>query len=1030
MSASSRWGHEYPRQLALAPNAQTDSVAFPRNWRLRPHARKSSPIRDRACRLIRIVCLALTISETAGADVSERLEEVTTARPFLRWTRPAYHNYAHQNVTNSPGHMFPYVDTPKSRHDFMGNYLMTGYDLYRWEETRILGQEYGSAIFKEFGLDEAGGTWPNAFDYVVAGSDGYRRWGYNMIVGDALIARFTPLTLSKVNYNGARLDVSTPYLKLTGLASRQERPKDRTRLTDGSFQAKTHFADDSNLLLGSRAQVDLGRLQIGLNWVNQHVYQSTQPGNSLKGRLKPDQPMTEYLLVRFTDDSPDDDTGGAVVRDVHLLIDGEVRRDLTPRVIGHTADPPVQVGFVSVVTGKFSPLPYNRLTASTGGTGFFNETFYRERDLPLYADYLTRIDHADGVDVSKVANAAGLETTYELHAPERELRADGKNQLVFVFDLSAEPSVKSVEVDALLGNDYHVDVAMLYAVNQIATAHADRFNATYYHVVLRAEGNVRDLSNLRRVRFSVGENTGQFVYGADVQLVLSSLEIHGEYARSSLYSRYPARVGGQPAFDDAPRFNHRGAAYFLNAVHRFQRGLVGGELFSIDPGFQTEMRSYLHNENPLWLGMFSAVINSSMYWQLVEDNDDGDRDPDRQFGNPVAVSPDQVGTDLDGVWLNQDEDNDGAPDINRNLNRVPDYDEPFLMFDVEPNSYVYGLDCNNNNEPDPREDDGDVDYPYDYDQRGWHLFGQWQLTPRWSAGVGRYEVAEIAGGGRNRSTYGLLSYRREQRGRLQRLSFESGIRRVQDDIPDEIMTFDPDIGTRQGAYRQRGIFNAPATDSGFGLPVFTFVDFIPDLLFYRDSFVSDTYLEGRLRPWSKLEVVQKLRLRLNWQQGGRLYNGNFQRDRRLDFWTWVSRVQYPVYWGSLGLTPQYKFMILRSVDRERDVRLQSEYRSVPILRLEYPLLRRTSLAAGIQGLGPVPYRRKNHTDRRLSFEQRTFFGSLRNRSNYFGYELVTIVGFNKDRVSFDQISLKDRNVDLWSFYVRTVVGFTEFGRPL
>ena len=982
-------------------------------------------------KLTRVV-LALAIAEAAGTaeEPAALLEGVTTSRPFLRWDRPEYRNYAYQNLTNYAGHTYPFVDTPKDHYDSQGHYLMTGYDLYRWEETRVPEQEYGSAIFKDFGLDEAGGTWPNAFDYMVAGRDGYGRWGYNVIVGDALIARFTPLTLSKVNYNGLRFDISTPYLKLTGLASRQERPKDRARLADAAFRPKSHFADDSSMLLGSRAQVDLGRLHLGLNWVNQHVYQSTRTGNSLKGRLKPDQPMVDYLLVRFTDDSPGDGRGGALVRDVQLVINGEVRPDLAPRIVSHRADPPVQVGFSSAVTGKFTPLPYNQFTASSGGTGFFNETFYRERDYPLFADYLTRFDHAAGVDVSKVANIAGLEANYQVHAPGGELRADGETRLIFVYDLSAEPAVLAVEVEALLGNDYHVDVAMLHTTNTTTATYADRLSATYYQIVARAEGNVWDLSNLRRVRFSVGENTGQFVYSADVQLLLPSLEIHGEYAHSSVYSRYPARVDGRPAFDDARRFSNRGAAYFLNAVHRFGRGLVGGELFSIEPGFQTEMRSYLHYENPLWLGMFSAVINNTMYWQLVEDNDDGDRDPDRQFGNPVAISPDQVGTDLDGVWLNQDEDNDGAPDINRNLNRVPDFDEPFLMFDVEPNGYVYGLDSNNNNEPDPREDDGEVDYPYDYDQRGWHMFGQWDLTPRWSVSLGRYEVAAIAGGGRNRSTYGLLRHRRDQPGWLRRFLFESGLRQVQDDIPDEIVTFDPDVGRRQGAYRQRGIFYADGADEGTGLPVFAFVDFVPDLLFYRDSFVSDTYLEGNLTPWTGVQVVQKVRLRLNWQQGGQLYNGAFQRDRRLDFWTWVSRAQYRMHWGKLSVTPQYKFMILRSVDRERDVRLQSEYRSIPILRLEYPLLRRTSLATGIQGMGPLPYRRENHADRRLSFEQRTFFASVSNRSKYFGYELVTTVGFNTNKVSFENISQRNRDSDLRSFFVRTVVGFTEFGRPL
>ena len=101
-----------------------------------------------------------------------------------------------------------------------------------------------------------------------------------------------------------------------------------------------------------------------------------------------------------------------------------------------------------------------------------------------------------------------------------------------------------------------------------------------------------------------------------------------------------------------------------------------------------------------------------------------------------------------------------------------------------------------------------------------------------------------------------------------------------------------------------------------------------------------------------------------------------------------------------------------------------------VRRRAAPSAGRTASAAGTQGLGPVPYRRKNHADRRHSFEQHTAFVSIRNNSKYFGYELVTIVGFNRDKVRFDQISQKDRNVDLWSFFVRTVVGFTEFGRPL
>ena len=171
-------------------------------------------------------------------------------------------------------------------------------------------------------------------------------------------------------------------------------------------------------------------------------------------------------------------------------------------------------------------------------------------------------------------------------------------------------------------------------------------------------------------------------------------------------------------------------------------------------------------------------------------------------------------------------------------------------------------------------------------------------------------------------------------------------------------------------------------------------------------------------------------MRYNWLQGGQLNQGFFQSARRQDFWTWVGRVQYSWRWRKVQLTWQYKLMALRLVDRGRDVRLQSEYRSIPIMRLEYPLSARTSLRAGVQGIGSLPYRRKDHVSSQRSFEQRTVFMTLINRSRYFGYDLVTIAGFSKDAMKFDLEAYKFAEFDTLSFFVRTLVGFTEFGRPI
>jgi hypothetical protein len=78
----------------------------------------------------------------------------------------------------------------------------------------------------------------------------------------------------------------------------------------------------------------------------------------------------------------------------------------------------------------------------------------------------------------------------------------------------------------------------------------------------------------------------------------------------------------------------------------------------------------------------------------------------------------------------------------------------------------------------------------------------------------------------------------------------------------------------------------------------------------------------------------------------------------------------------------------------------------------------------------MPYRRRDDTSKRNSFEQRTAFASLTNSSRYFGYDLITIVGFNAEKIEYDSPFLDNRDVYTRTFFVRMLVGFTEFGRPI
>ena len=169
----------------------------------------------RICWKLVWLSLALGFIAEGREDTPELgLPEALAGRPFLHREQPGYTNYAIQPYTNSPNHAFPYSDTPRAYYSPLGDYLITGYELYDWTERRRPGLEYGSSILKDLSVFQP------LFGHVVVARDSYSSWGYSAIVGDGLIARFTPLTLSKVDFNGVRLDVATPYVKFTALGSR------------------------------------------------------------------------------------------------------------------------------------------------------------------------------------------------------------------------------------------------------------------------------------------------------------------------------------------------------------------------------------------------------------------------------------------------------------------------------------------------------------------------------------------------------------------------------------------------------------------------------------------------------------------------------------------------------------------------------------------------------------------------------------------------------------------------------------------
>ena len=95
-----------------------------------------------------------------------------------------------------------------------------------------------------------------------------------------------------------------------------------------------------------------------------------------------------------------------------------------------------------------------------------------------------------------------------------------------------------------------------------------------------------------------------------------------------------------------------------------------------------------------------------------------DQYPDKMNYNKAMGANAYQRDDPDGVFPGNDLDSDGLPDNDKDYNFIPDYNEPFLMFDVDPDEFVFGDDFNNNNMPDFRENDMKYDTPYDLERKG------------------------------------------------------------------------------------------------------------------------------------------------------------------------------------------------------------------------------------------------------------------------------------------------------------------------
>ncbi len=856
------------------------------------------------------------------------------AQMLSRDDYPLWEKEDYENIGRFGYRDFDERDVERRVYDPFGVYLIDGVPVFALEETRTQGPERGSGIFKS-------PLYPSIFRNLMIGMDSYRGWAASIMVGDAVPTRFSSLTLNLSRLNGIRFDASSRKSSFSLVGSRISDP---VLLATGLSQSGVQVNPEGvfgrptfgSYLVGGHWETTLGNvLTLGSTYVNVHNFDSVAGRNegSLKG-VVPFSGLEEAksVFVIVSDDSHWDGNGPKVFR-IEMYVDGELRTDIEP-MVRLLPSVPALVGAANREIGL--------------GTSEIN---LQRADRPSWLiqsyqmEEIVREGYARSGALSPFTSG-GLFFNEGLpvgHEGVPFLQAGGTDVLVYRFEVP--PGTREVRFRALAAGDYVIDVAS--GLGWIGTDVQWRD----WHTVKRAPNNVRDDGNMGWVTFRYGFPTGMILFGVDFEANLLGIQAWGEFARNRSYFKFPSGEGERLATTED--------AWFINLFRDMGAWDLGFEYMNMPSAFGTSFPALMQNPRQNVIAPF----------ELVDDNDDRDEWPDRweqerDFAS-LNLTP-APGSGLGfGVFPGLDVDNDGQRDNvwYRGGDRVLTYyDQPF----------VFGDDFNNNGLVDGWENDNRPDYPYDQDRRGGHGFLTWRpFSDRKSTWVrlGRYDVRQPDGGGRDRATYLKANYLRRWEG-LGRVQLSYYGKRVRDDVPDDLYQLST-------SYR-----------------------ILPDRLLLRNSLVNTVLAGAHLNTSAlpNLNVYNDIRLSFNDQR--ELMEENFQQpEARVTTVGYVARADYSWHLGpNLSFGPMFKATVNRTLARLPSLRSHT-YTLTPLFRGDYRLAPSTVLRGGLLGL-PFRAQYRNLLWPFLDNDSWYYILILENLANYRGIDVSTSIGFQKNFVRY------------------------------
>jgi len=772
-------------------------------------------------------------------------------------------------------------------------------------------QTGGSDLFKT-------NIYQNWFNSLIVASDAKGQYAYTLTIGDRIRTTLTPMTFSKPTFTGIQLDLATDKYEATFLASRPSAPGAVGDVETGFVSAARERSNDTNLL-GWRGTVQVGDLiKLGATYVNAFNAQTKGQAfqaNPFKGTLTEGQNNADVtrIEIRLSDDSPEDGIAGTAFFKEEMII-------------------------TTVDKGRFSN------QRALDGNNILNyhpsiQGGFRQRG------YLS----ADGSEI--------ITLIYDLEG----------SQYKAAFG-PATSRIESIDFLLLLANDYRIDVTSNRQIN--ANGQPVTLSEGIPERTVRSGGNIQDGSNQRFVRLEYGLPVATEIYGVTLDASdVGGFFLSAEYDRNRQHSRYPRR--SQTDVTQHRASQKTAEAWFVNMYRRGYSHFLFGELYKVDADYSTS--TYLAG-----IQNSAADINyddnTRFVYELVDDNDDQDRNPDwfrTGFSQDTKVYP--------GL----DENNDFINDFNQNdtefrQNTLPDYAEPFLRYASDRPEFLFGVDMNNNGIIDRIENDDLPDYLYKRDRKGYNVYAGTHLGPEARLTFGRANEHQLADDRSSVSNYVLFTYDRDFP-RWGRVQVYENLRRVEDDIRDDVIEW----VVREGSRGHLVPYDDP-------LPL-------------RDAWASTTYL-GYQYHTDRLQFRNRFKYEI-FRQAHYDERPADQRGIRetATFLGMINKLDYTYSIGRVKLQPRIKseFQRHRPPRKQGDVvrAATTELHELFSVILRVSILLRTELQMGLEYLTVKQFRKDLKDDLIRSDRNELVYAiQFTNHVAYLGYNLWGQSGLRIARV--------------------------------